>query len=125
MLKELKCALPPPPLIAFASAPVNITPRSRGSLAANELCSLDDDGRGTYTTAGITKLCEGLKESNVTSLECAPPQSVLLSCQWPLTRLSTHLCSRARSLGSNRLGPEGGAALAEGLKGNSTLQLLE
>ena len=32
---------------------------------------------------------------------------------------------RARSLRANQLGPEGGAALAEGLKGNSTLQVLE
>ena len=28
-------------------------------------------GRGTYTTEGITKLCEGLKGSAVTSLGCA------------------------------------------------------
>ena len=68
---------PPPLLIAFASAPVNITPRSRGSLAANELCGLDDDFRGTYTIAGITALCEGLKGSTVTSLRCAAaPKSV-------------------------------------------------
>ena len=40
-------------------------------MAWNELCGLDDEGRGTYTTEGITKLCEGLKESNVTSLGCA------------------------------------------------------
>ena len=33
--------------------------------------------------------------------------------------------SSARSLRSNGLGPKGGAALAEGLKGNSTLQSLE
>ena len=31
----------------------------------------------------------------------------------------------ARSLRFNILGPEGGAALADGLKGNSTLQSLE
>ena len=37
-------------------------------MAANELCGLDDDGRGTYTTAGITKLCAGLKGSRVTLL---------------------------------------------------------
>ena len=45
-------------------------------------------------------------------------------CQRPLTPFSTHLCSHARSLRENCLGPEGGAALAEGLKGNSTLQSL-
>ena len=42
----------------------------------------------------------------------------------PLDNLSTHLCSHARSLQNNSLGPKGAAALAEGLKGNSTLQLL-
>ena len=42
-----------------------------GSLAENQLCGLDDLGRGTYTTEGITKLCEALKGSAVTSLECA------------------------------------------------------
>ena len=34
----------------------------------------------TYTTEGIAKLCEGLKGSSVTSLECAalPAQKCLL-----------------------------------------------
>ena len=40
-------------------------------MAGNELCGLNHLGLGTYTTEGITKLCEGLKESNVTSLGCA------------------------------------------------------
>ena len=53
----------------------------------------------------------------------AAPRSRL--CQRPLTRLSTHLCSHARSLRDNCLGPEAGLALAEGLKGNTTLQKLE
>ena len=38
------------------------------SLRWNQLCGL---GEGTYTTEGITKLCEGLKGTAVTSLECA------------------------------------------------------
>ena len=42
-----------------------------------------------------------------------------------LTRLSTCLHSTVLSLRGNELGPEGGAALAEGLKGNSLLQSLE
>ena len=46
-------------------------------------------------------------------------------CQHPLTLLSTCLYPYPRSLARNELGPEGGAALAEGLKGNSTLQSLE
>jgi len=94
-------------------------------LAGNELCGLDQFGNGTYTTEGFTKLCEGLKESNVTSLECAPPHSVCSRVSAVDT--SQHLCllTRARSLEHNDLGPEGGAALAEGLKGNSTLQVLK
>ena len=78
-------------------------------------------------TGGIIALCEWLKGSSVTSLECAAPTpSVrLIVCQRPLPYLRSRLRSRARSLRDNCLGPEGGAALAEGLKGNSTLQSLE
>ena len=42
----------------------------------NQLCGLDRRGNGTYTTLGITKLCEGLKGSAVTSLRCAATPSV-------------------------------------------------
>ena len=38
-------------------------------MSNNQLCGLDYWGDGTYTTEGITKLCEGLKGSAVTSLE--------------------------------------------------------
>ena len=37
----------------------------------NILCGLDWKGGGTYTTEGITTLCEGLKGSAITSLKCA------------------------------------------------------
>ena len=43
----------------------------------------------------------------------------------PIDTLSTRTRSHARSLSLNNLGPKGGAALAEGLKGNTTLQSLE
>ena len=56
--------------MALLSAPVDTT-CSLGSLAGNQLCGLDWRGDGTYTTEGITKLCEGLKGSAVTSLKCA------------------------------------------------------
>ena len=52
------------------SAPID-TPPVLGSLANNQLCGLDYRGRGTYTTKCITKLCEALKGSAVTSLKCA------------------------------------------------------
>ena len=57
-------------MFAFVSAPID-TPPSLGSLAENMLCGVSADGKGTYTTEGITKLCEGLKGSAVTSLKCA------------------------------------------------------
>ena len=40
-------------------------------MARNQLCGLDFMGNGTYTSEGITKLCEALKGSAVTSLKCA------------------------------------------------------
>ena len=40
-------------------------------MAENELCGVNNYGEGTYTAEGITKLCEGLKGSAVTSLKCA------------------------------------------------------
>ena len=49
------------------------------SLVDNALCGVNkyNDGDGTYTAEGITKLCEGLKGSAVTSLKCAcRPESV-------------------------------------------------
>ena len=94
-------------------------------MTGNQLCGLDTLGNGTYTAEGITKLCEGLKGSTVTSLRFAAAPVCLPFCQRPLTLVNTSLRSRARSLQGNRLGPEGGAALAEGIKGNSTLRSLE
>ena len=44
---------------------------SHGSLDHNQLCGIDRNGNGTYTAEGITKLCEALKGSAVTSLKCA------------------------------------------------------
>ena len=89
-----------------------------GSLAENQLCGLDDLGRGTYTTEGITKLCEGLKGSAVTSLECAAAPKCLLSCQRPLT-CTCSFTAPSQLLGSlywNNIGPEGASALAAVLK---------
>ena len=81
VLKELKCA--PARVFAFLSAPIDTATPHLGSLDNNHLCGLDDDGEGEYTTEGITKLCEGLKESAVTSLRCAVGPSVRLSVNAP------------------------------------------
>ena len=92
-------------------------------MAENQLCGLNEDGEGTYTAEGLTKLCEGLKQSAVTSLECATRVFAPMS-QRPVTFLSTHLRSRGRSLSGNKFGLKGERALANGLKGNSTLRKL-
>ena len=70
-----------PIVFAFVSAPID-TPPCLGSLNSNQLCAVD--GNGTYTAEGITKLCEGLKGSAVTSLRCAPTPKCLLLCQRPI-----------------------------------------
>ena len=41
-----------------------------GSLDGNQLCGVNEFGRGTFTTEGITTLCDGLKQSKVSSLRC-------------------------------------------------------
>ena len=41
------------------------------SLRYNQLCGVGASGIGNYTTEGITKLCEGLRGSAITSLGCA------------------------------------------------------
>ena len=71
-------------MFAYVSAPVD-TPPFLGSLASNQLCGIDGRGRGTYTAEGITKLCEALEGSAVTSLRCAATPKCLLLCQCPLT----------------------------------------
>ena len=75
-------------VFAFVSAPIDTASPHLCSLAINQLCGIDQNGDGTYITDGITELCEGLKGSAVTSLECAAASCSLL-CQRPLTLLST------------------------------------
>ena len=84
-----------------------------------------DSGNFVATTEGIIALCEGLKGSSVTSLGCAAKPQVFAFVSAPIDTPHHQPHSSARSLRSNGLGPKGGAALAEGLKGNSTLQSLE
>ena len=43
-----------------------------GSLARNQICGVDQYGRGTYTAEGINELCEALKSATtLTSLKYA------------------------------------------------------
>ena len=52
-------------------APMTLLPSLARSLSDNAICGVSRRGRGTYTTEGITALCEGLKGSAVTSLDVA------------------------------------------------------
>ena len=47
----------------------------------------DDDDEFVANTEGIIALCEGLKGSAVTSLECAAAPKCLPFCQRPLTHV--------------------------------------
>ena len=82
----------------------------------NRLCGVDFMGQGTYTSEGITKLCEGLKGSSVTSLECAAAQSVCLLSTPVDTRLLSLPPPIPCSLGFNGIRVEGASALAAVLK---------
>ena len=77
-------------------------------------------GDGTYTTVGITKLCEGLKGSAVTSLECAATPQVFAFLSAPIdtpTLSPFPSCPFfACSIGGNNIGDEGASALAAILK---------
>ena len=61
----------------------------------------------------------------MTSIECATALIVFAFLSAPLD-MAHHplLTPRPHSLDYNQLGPEGEAAIADGLKGNSTLQSL-
>jgi len=41
------------------------------SLNNNQLCGLDEDGKGIYTIEGITALCQGIKQSKISTLSLA------------------------------------------------------
>ena len=58
-------------VFAFESMPIDTATPHFCSLENNRLCGLARGGDGYYTPEGITKLCEGLKGSAVTSLKCA------------------------------------------------------
>jgi hypothetical protein len=82
------------PLFVILSTPVDTATPHICSLGNNQLCGLDYMGDGTYTSEGITKLCEALKGSAVTSLRYGPALESSPFCQHPLTCLlpSYRLC---------------------------------
>ena len=88
-----------------------LTPSVHGSLANNQLCGINRADQGTYTSEGITKLCEGLKESAVTSLKCAATPECPPFRQRPLTLLPSFTAPIC-SIGWNKIGDMGASALA-------------
>jgi len=75
---------------------------------------------GTYVVDGILNLSEALKTSTVTSLRSPPPLTPPPKMRDPVVNTL-----RSSRLGYNDLEPQGGAALAQCLKDNSTLTALE
>ena len=85
----------------------------------NELCGVNLLGDGTYTTEGITKLCEALKGSAVTSLKCTPPRvfaCVSAPIDTPTFSPFPSCPFFACSISGNFIGAEGASALAAILK---------
>ena len=117
-MTSLKCAARSHtgPCSLLCQRPLTSRLVARRSIAQNNLTNDGED------MSGVFKLVETLPQTKLTSLKCVPrlePRCSLL-CQGPLTFAHTS-CG---SLDFNRLHPEGGAAIAEGLKGNTTLKEL-
>ena len=96
--------------LTVLSSPGCFLTRAR-SLEGNDLGGYyDEDDEFFATTEGIIALCEGLKGSAVTSLECAAAPKCLPFCQRPLTHLLFHgidsFCSSFHSLKENGLSDE-------------------
>ena len=86
-------------------------------------CSLDENKLGPEGGAALAAI---LSQTKITNLKCTMTSNPDSSICFPVNALNMHCsCTNPCRLGGNELGPEGGAALAEGLKGNSTLISLE
>jgi hypothetical protein len=86
---------------------------------------IDLTGRGLGVASAII-IASCIKGNGVLKeLECAAAPERLLSCQGPLTLLTILASPSVHSLQGNRLSPKTVAALAQGLKGNSTLRVLK
>ena len=118
-------------MFAFVSAPIDY-PLPLGSLVGNQLCGVDFRGNGTFTANGITKLCEGLKGSAVTSLKCAGTPECSPFCQRPLTippkssfpgSLSRNQLCGVDLRGQGTYTAEGITKLCEALKGSAVTSL--
>ena len=105
------------------SAPADIT--NSCSLTVPTLPFVHRLAHNDIGAQGASALAAVLKETKISNLECAAAPKCSLLCQRPLNGSPPASGPHPGSLIGNNLGPEAGAALAEGLKGNSTLQSLE
>ena len=83
------------------------------------LCSL---WRNNIGDKGAAALAAILKETQISDLKCAATRSVFAFVSAPANRKANTFYTHR--LDWNGIGPEGGAALAEGIKGNSALTSL-
>ena len=110
-----------PRVFAFMSAPID-TP----TLSPFPILPLARSLGGNYIRAkGATALAAVLNETNITNLKCAAAPEGFTFLSAPIDTPQHRPRSHARRLSWNGLGLEEGAALAEALKGNTTLQSLE
>jgi hypothetical protein len=86
------CLEPAPECSSLRQRPLTLCAAFTASrLGANSIGGYyNDDREFVSNTDGIIALCEGLKGSAVTSLECAAAPKCLPFCQRPLTRLLSH-----------------------------------
>ena len=118
---KLECAATPS-VFAYVSAPLD-TPhhlpppcsQSARQQARPRRRSCSRGGPQGQLAAAIARVGRPLSNQSVCLRVSTPADTA------PLLTSETH----PRSLKYNALGPKGGAAIAEGLKGNSTLQSLE
>ena len=92
------------------------------SLRENSITELNlfNKGVGVPGAIVLSKLLPSA--AALTSLKYASRPKAFAFVSAPADRKANTFC--AHRLDENRLGPKGGAALAEGIKGNSTLQSL-
>ena len=95
------------------------------SLRENSITELNLERKGVGVPGAIVLSKLLPSAAALTSLKCACRPKAFAFVSAPADTAHHPPLHPTRSLRANELGPEGGAALAEGLKGNSRLQSLE
>ena len=92
------------------------------SLRENSITELNLERKGVGVPGAIVLSKLLPSAAALTSLKCACRAKAFAFASAPADRKANTFC--ANRLGGNELGPKGGAAIAEGLKGNTNLQSL-